>query len=386
MVVVVFVCAAAAADTKEPSQAELIEKFGPAFTIRVMDEGGKPVEGAIAGCGRGSLYGKTWATANKELVPTDAQGEVRLKYGRDYLENGGLAAWCDDRKLAGYARPTLVGGADGSTVYQVTVHPARWVRGKLTCSQREGAGEPIGWTNVYLYQGKDRPLFCMSKEGGEYAFLLPAGDYTLEAYGTETHTVKQPLQMELGDGDLRLDAIDLPLTRLALLRGKPAPELRGVVAWKNSSGLKLTDLKGRYVLLDFWGHWCGPCVASMPKLIAMRDRIPEAKLAIIGVHVGIEGADEVNTLEKLDAALVDVRKELWNGRDLPFPVALVKAAKTRYAEVDTFAKSEAAADYGVTGYPTTILIDRDGNVVDIADEWVDSDEGMEKLAKLIGAE
>jgi thiol-disulfide isomerase/thioredoxin len=375
-----------AAERAKPTLEEYVQEEGPGFTIRVVDENGNPVEGALAGIIAGWDDEKLVLLGNDDSVRTGAQGDVTLKYGQDVMKRCGVVAWKEDAMIAGYGKPTAVSGAGGEDVQQITVHPARWVRGKLKCSQLDAVGKPVGWTNVYVLNGMVRPLCCESDEGGKYEFLLPAGDYKLEAYGAETYQVHMPLHVDATEEAVSVDAIDLPLTRLALLKGKPAPELRDVVAWKNSPGLKLADLKGRYVLLDFWGHWCGPCVANMPNLFAVRDRIPEDKLAIIGVHVGLEGADEVNTADKLDTALTDIRKELWHGRDLPFPVALVKAEKTPFIDGEGEARSVAAADYGIVFYPTQVLIDSEGNVVKDDIKWGDEGPWLDKLAKLVGAE
>jgi thiol-disulfide isomerase/thioredoxin len=246
----------------------------------------------------------------------------------------------------------------------------------------KSGGEPFGWTNVYVYAEKLR-LYGYATEYATYEFLLPPGDYRLVAYGMFVHNAKKSLHVEPSSSDIVVDPIDLPPSQMGLLRGKPAPALRGVVAWKNSEGVELADLKGRYVLLDFWGHWCGPCLAQMPKLFEIRDRFAADKLAIMGVHVGIEGDDEVDTVEELDAALTETRNGLWKGQDIPFPVALVKAERTKHIEAEGEARSRAAADYGVGGYPTTILIDPDGRVVDVADYLVYTDEGRAKLAKML---
>ena len=44
----------------------------------------------------------------------------------------------------------------------------------------------------------------------------------------------------------------------------------------------LATYRGKYVLLDFWGHWCGPCIRAMPKVNALHQQYPD-KLAVIGI-------------------------------------------------------------------------------------------------------
>jgi hypothetical protein len=76
---------------------------------------------------------------------------------------------------------------------------------------------------------------------------------------------------------------------------------------------------------------------------------------------------------------------LWKGREILFPIALVQAQSTKRLEVEGKARSLASADYGVTGYPTTIMIDPEGRVVDHADEFLHAEEGLEKLEKPLNA-
>ena len=57
--------------------------------------------------------------------------------------------------------------------------------------------------------------------------------------------------------------------------------------------VKLADLRGRPVVLDFWATWCRPCRASMPHLDAVQKRFGEERLVVIGLSVDEDGGAEV---------------------------------------------------------------------------------------------
>src|SRR5215470_16575795 len=67
-------------------------------------------------------------------------------------------------------------------------------------------------------------------------------------------------------------------------RKVPAPELTGGTAWLNTaSPLKLSDLRGRIVLLDFWTLCCINCIHTLPDLARLEAKYPGV-LVVIGVH------------------------------------------------------------------------------------------------------
>lgn len=64
--------------------------------------------------------------------------------------------------------------------------------------------------------------------------------------------------------------------------GKAAPEIAGDFAL-NGKAVKLADLKGKVVMLDFWAVWCGPCVRTFPHLIELHKAHKDDGLEIIGL-------------------------------------------------------------------------------------------------------
>jgi thiol-disulfide isomerase/thioredoxin len=119
--------------------------------------------------------------------------------------------------------------------------------------------------------------------------------------------------------------------------GKPAPEF--VKLTKEGKTLKLSDYKGKYVLLDFWGSWCGACRASHPHLKEINEKYGKQGLVIIGIAYE-------RTQDK--TAWIKAIKE----DGLPWIQILNDQGKVNVVDL-----------YGVNGFPTKVLIDPEGNVV-----------------------
>jgi thiol-disulfide isomerase/thioredoxin len=98
--------------------------------------------------------------------------------------------------------------------------------------------------------------------------------------------------------------------------------------------VSLASYKGKVVLVDFWGTWCGPCVAAMPKLTELHEKYKAKGFEILGV-----AGDETDSLKEF----LDKEPLAWKNV--------------------TDAESELAMKYSIEAYPTTLLIDKQGKHV-----------------------
>lgn len=131
-----------------------------------------------------------------------------------------------------------------------------------------------------------------------------------------------------------------------------APELDGGAGWLNTAGpLRLKDLRGKFVLLDFWTFCCINCLHTLPDLAKLEKKYGN-QLVVIGVH----------------SAKFDNEKDSDN----------IRKAVLRYEishPVVNDSKMEIWRRYlgGSGSWPTLVLIDPEGNAV-----WIDSGEGHYK--------
>ena len=160
----------------------------------------------------------------------------------------------------------------------------------------------------------------MSKEG-EY---LSIGQDTYQYAG-----------VNLARQVIRLKKMNRNDTLYSTQRGYVAPPFTAV-EFTTKKPLSLASLRGKYVLLDFWGTWCAPCRAEMPSLKMVYEQFDRSKVEFIGIVTN-------DTPEKLRQYL-DQEKITW-------PQLLSEEA------------DKIAERYQVNSYPTTVLIDPQGKVV-----------------------
>jgi len=115
--------------------------------------------------------------------------------------------------------------------------------------------------------------------------------------------------------------------------GKTAEEIPLTLA--NGQATKLTNFRGKVVVLNFWATWCPPCVEETPSLIQLQQRIASRNGVVLGVSVDDDEA---------------AYRKFLQDHGIQYPTSRDSSKKS-------------ALDYGTVMYPETYIIDRKGKIV-----------------------
>ncbi len=120
------------------------------------------------------------------------------------------------------------------------------------------------------------------------------------------------------------------------LTGKPAPNL--TMQDVNGKTVSISDFKGKYLLVDFWASWCGPCRQENPNVVAAFNKYKNKNFTILGVSL-------------------DEDKQAWKD-------AITKDGLTwnHMSDLKQW-DSQAVKAYGFDGIPFNVLIDPNGNII-----------------------
>ena len=138
--------------------------------------------------------------------------------------------------------------------------------------------------------------------------------------------------------------------------GKAAPNFE----LKDSTGqnVKLSDYRGKVVLLNFWATWCGPCKVEIPWFIGFQQQYKDKDFAVLGISLDEDGWDSVKPY---------IAKEKINYRFMVGNDAIDKAFG------------------GLADLPTTFMIDRQGNIAGKHVGLVSKSVYEQEIQKLLAA-
>ncbi|MEM6395526.1 MAG: TlpA disulfide reductase family protein [Bacteroidota bacterium] len=138
--------------------------------------------------------------------------------------------------------------------------------------------------------------------------------------------------------------------------GMQAPDIQ--LYSPDSTIYKLSDLRGKVVLLDFWASWCGPCRRENPNVVDVYNRYKDQGFTVYSVSLdGVDPRRSGNLSPEQLARQNEAQRDRW--------VAAIEkdglAWPNHVSELKKWS-SPTAQTYGVRGIPKTFLIDRDGNI------------------------
>ena len=338
---------------------------------RVVDEAGRPVAEAAVGSfwrangpsrdAAGKPYdfkkeenvrafwghlGQMEPSGTKDPIKTGADGRFSLALPESYHF---LMAMDRERRRGGIA--VLAKGKEGEPV-EVRIGPMVRVRGSF---EGPGPGQRPHWTHVYVQLPEDptRPLdstrlvSCGSFDA-KFDFALPPGRYSLRGYSQ--YADKESFEGELIpnrpialEGDIR--ELDLGRLRFAPhpidVRMKEAQAKAAGTWWDRtqhygevpprwhvtdargvSKDVQLSDFKGKWVLVDFWGFGCVPCLKrGLPNLVKFYEdhKGQRDRFEILAICVDPDG--EVTSMAEVDRRLEPIVQHVWGGKTPAVPRA-----------------------------------------------------------------
>ena len=144
-------------------------------------------------------------------------------------------------------------------------------------------------------------------------------------------------------------ALALTITPLSQVAAKEKAPLAYDFTLKNLEGkeVSLRQFRGKYLLINFWATWCGPCKIEMPSLEILYSRFKSDKFDMLGISNDMFGEQVVRPYIKAN--------------NLTFPMLLDQRMTVSHR-------------YGVVSLPTTFLIDPQGKIIGVlqgAEDWTD---------------
>lgn len=166
-------------------------------------------------------------------------------------------------------------------------------------------------------------------------------------------SISKGMNPEIAESKYGVQFIDRYNTLESVSIGKTAIDFSQ--AMPNGDSMALSDLKGQYVLIDFWASWCGPCRSENPNVVKLYDDYKDKGFEIMGVSF-------------------DTKQDRWEQ-------AIADDGLTWHQVSDLGGWGNAAGKlYGVRSIPHTVLLDRDQKIIA---KNLRGDELREKIASLL---
>lgn len=221
----------------------------------------------------------------------------------------------------------------------------------------ESKNKPATKENVpYTHQDKMLELSRqhMPANSEEYVFANHIHTYTRHAPLARTEQLYSTFNTRYNDSKYAkyLSAMIDQKKRLSV----GAPAIDFTVNDAEGNKVKLSELKGKVVYIDFWASWCGPCIAQFKHTKKIKEHFAGKDVVFVYISIDEDNEAWLKAKEKYELSGLHTRVDGWKGK--------------------------IAADYGVNGIPAYFLVDREGK---FATEDTPRPSNNEKLIQAIEA-
>jgi peroxiredoxin len=327
--------------------------------------------GMYVACARAPLESPKQEIVFRDLAPGEGWTAMAMYMPREYSERGGL------RRSA--SAPALVSGELRAVAIRPTAPADTAPKGNRTVTVRllQADGTPLSNARVQVFVYDEQSAVYAPVARGQLdangAITLrdlaenppdkPARECVQYYLQRDTGSYSEPFRFILRQGDGIREVVFRP----PLSAGDRAPdfELQETATGKPR---RLSEFRGKWVLLDFWATWCGPCHKAMEKLRAFLTKHgatlgERAQIIAISLDESRAPAQQMVQARGWDALAL----HLWAGAD---------AFDSRIAQA-----------FGIRGIPSYVLISPDGKVAhNEAQEFTAPEEMFELLLLLAGEE
>lgn len=208
--------------------------------------------------------------------------------------------------------------------------------------QKENEAFRKGFSDRYQAAAKEK-----NELQEAYVTKNPDSFFSLLAVKETTDNEEDPAKIELAFNKLseRLKASSAGVALVKTIANIKATQVGSIAPDftqndVNDKPVKLSDFRGKYVLLDFWASWCGPCRAENPNVVKAYNEYKDKNFTVLGVSLDNPG-----------------KKEFW--------LKAIEADGLAWTQVSDLQGWNNAASkmYGVKGIPQNYLVGPDGKIV-----------------------